>query len=469
MYKENLVNSAYSELYHTNTSGAGYDDLNRLKYFQRGTLNSGKDQITGTVSRSQDYNLDALGNWSSLSDDGGSAVNRTHNRQNQLTAIGSTNLAYDNNGNTIFDENGKTLIYDAWNHLVAYKNGSTVLTSYNYDALSRRITESPGTTNDLYYTASWQLIEERQGGVTMVQNVWSAAYIAGLVLRERDADNDSGTGDNGMTGSGLDERLYVQQDANWNTTALSDTSGRVLQRLVYDPYGKAYVFSASWAATTDAFAFANLHQGGRQDAVTGFVNFRKRDDNVTTGRWQQMASLRSADRTNRYTFISARPQAAGVQIEKLIRAIWFQSLSAYTRNYFPRYPGDGYRGNDNNGGTSFGSAHTLPNSGGVVINNSNSTIWVTTTEVGWVPLPPGGNYGGYGQDADGVSLPGNPAKTLKITDAQSATVNKDGTVSVTNNFPWFDFITGIAAWFRQGGRWIDSRVFGHGLPPTTQP
>ncbi|WP_428937739.1 hypothetical protein [Fontivita pretiosa] len=34
---------------------------------------------------------------------------------------------------------GKTLVYDAWNRLVAYKNGSTPLATYEYDAVYRRI------------------------------------------------------------------------------------------------------------------------------------------------------------------------------------------------------------------------------------------------------------------------------------------------------------------------------------------
>ncbi len=41
-----------------------------------------------------------------------------------------------------------------------------------------------------------------------------------MILRDRDADNN-GT---------LEERLYVAQDANWNVTALFDSSGAVVER-----------------------------------------------------------------------------------------------------------------------------------------------------------------------------------------------------------------------------------------------
>jgi len=32
-------------------------------------------------------------------------------------------------------------------------------------------------------------------------------------------------------------RFYVQQDANYNVTAITDDAGTVLERYQYDPYG----------------------------------------------------------------------------------------------------------------------------------------------------------------------------------------------------------------------------------------
>ena len=55
-----------------------------------------------------------------------------------------------------------TLVYDAWNRMVAIKVGSTVKIAYAYDGLFRRIQETVGsTTHSQYYSASWQVIEER--------------------------------------------------------------------------------------------------------------------------------------------------------------------------------------------------------------------------------------------------------------------------------------------------------------------
>src|SRR5438477_6376313 len=62
LYKNNLVSSSFSELYHANGSGNGYDNLNQLTAFARGTLNSGNDTIS-TPSTTASWSMDAAGNF----------------------------------------------------------------------------------------------------------------------------------------------------------------------------------------------------------------------------------------------------------------------------------------------------------------------------------------------------------------------------------------------------------------------
>jgi hypothetical protein len=73
------------------------------------------------------------------------------------------------------------------------------------------------------------VLEQQVSSVAKVQYVWSPGYVDALVERDRDLD--------GNQGNGLEERLYVQHDANWNVTALVNTSGSVLERYVYDLCG----------------------------------------------------------------------------------------------------------------------------------------------------------------------------------------------------------------------------------------
>jgi RHS repeat-associated protein len=154
---------------------------------------------------------------------------------------------------------------------VAYKSGSTTLETMAYDGLNRRIVTSTGTAADLYYSKDWQVLEERSDGTTTAQYVWSPVYVDALVERDRGS-----------------ERLYAQQDANWNTTAMVDNTGTVQERNVYDPYGQVTVLTPSWGSRgTSAYAWIYLHQGGRFDGVMGLYYFRQRDYSPGLGRWMQ--------------------------------------------------------------------------------------------------------------------------------------------------------------------------------------
>jgi RHS repeat-associated protein len=299
LYKENMLSSSMSELYHANGSGNGYDSLNQLTAFARGTLNGGKDTIS-SPARTQAWDYDATGNWES-STTNSITTTRTHNKQNEITAVGSATPAYAANGNMTTDETGQTLKYDAWNRLVEVKNsGGTTLSAYVPDALTRRVKEtSGGTTRDLYYSAAWQVLEEKVSGDTDTRQVWSPVYVDELVLRERDTNT-------GL--SGLEERVYVVQDANHNVTALVSISGTVLQRFVYDPYGQATVLDASWGSTTDGYAWRYLHQGGRFDAAVGLYSFRFRDYDPVLGRWTVMDPIGfTAGDVNWYRYESNTP------------------------------------------------------------------------------------------------------------------------------------------------------------------
>ncbi len=275
LFKNNILSSANSELYHANGAN-GYDNLNRLTAFRRGTLSASVtggalDTVT-TATRTQSWNLDQLGNWdgsSGVTTDG-AAQSRTHNSRNQATAVGGSTLTFDYNGNTTKDENGVSYAYDAWNRNVKESlPGVATLNRHGYDALGRRITSglSSGTIPDLYYSNNWQVLEERSGSTVKDQYVWSIAYVDAMVLR----DSNATSGDLGKTGSGLGQRLYVQQDANYNVTALLNTSGTVVERFLYDPYGTVTVLDASWGIREDGlisdceYQWIYLHQGGRYD------------------------------------------------------------------------------------------------------------------------------------------------------------------------------------------------------------
>ena len=331
LYKNNLVAPTQSELYHASSTASGdnnsaYDLVGRLTGFARGTLSASGNNgsVLDTVpssSRSQSWSLDALGNWTGQTTNG-STTTRGFNAQNETTSVSSGIVpGYDSNGNTTSDA-GQTQVYDAWNRLVGVKSGSVTVAAYAYDALTRRISETysgTATTNHLYYSPQWQVIEERVNGTASsnvsFQYVWGAAYIDQMVLRDS------------YSGGARTLRLYVQQDANFNVTALVSVSGVVQERYLYDPYGTATITDASYTVrSSSSYGWIYLHQGGRQDAVTGWYLFRLRDYIPGEGRWAERDPLGySAKDLNIYRFVDNNPISAmdplGLDDEKTFKAI----------------------------------------------------------------------------------------------------------------------------------------------------
>ncbi len=286
---------------------SGYDALNQLTGFKRGTLNATKDDIQGTPSRTQTWGLDEQGNWTTFSTNSVPQA-REHNYQNQATRVGGNYLAFDNNGNTRTDENGRQYVYDAWDRLVEMKtSGGVRIARFSFDALGRRVTETDnGPAKDFYYSAQWQLLEERHSGAAKAQYVWSPVYVDALVLRDRNND----------TNPDLEERRYVQQDANFNVTALTNPSGGVSERYVYDPYGTPTVLQANWTnypvgQESGAYDWLYLHQGGRYfrfDVSAGTYHFRRRELSATLGRWMQVDPKGfDAGDTNLYRYVGGKP------------------------------------------------------------------------------------------------------------------------------------------------------------------
>jgi len=294
LWRQDLVHtSGHDEHYE-------YDSLNRLIRFQRGTLN-GSHAITAPIL-DKTWNLDALGNWTSLYDNLTSTTTqtRTHNRQNQIEDIDSDSLSYDYNGN-LTSALGLGYTYDAWNRLVGAGDAE-----YRYDALGRRaevVWTGLGVqpAKDFYYSAEWQVLEEWASGQLYAEQIWSPLYVDQMIARFRDADDDGS----------FDELLYALHDANYNVTALANYDGAtIVERYEYDPYGTVtYLNEDGSAKTTQASAYdwVYLHQGGRYDTNMHLYDFRRRAYSADLGRWMQQDPLSCVDGLNLYAYLVSNP------------------------------------------------------------------------------------------------------------------------------------------------------------------
>lgn len=217
------------------------------------------------------------------------------------------NITYDNNGDMLTDQNGTTYTYDAWGRMVSATPVSGPAQTYTYNALGERVTITTGSsTDDLYYSNQWQVIQENAPSETTAptdQYVWGEAYQNELVLR----DDNSTSGNLGVSGSGLGRRLYALQDANWDVMALVNTSGTVVERFTYEPYGTVTVLNSSGTATTDAYSWLYMYQDGRFDPVTRLYEFEHRDYSPVLGQWMEQDPAGYRNGANRYLAFAGNP------------------------------------------------------------------------------------------------------------------------------------------------------------------
>jgi RHS repeat-associated protein len=171
-----------------------------------------------------------------------------------------------------------------------------LVSTTRYDGLNRRIQKvvegDPDVTYDYYYSG-YQVVEVRKDGDTdpMEQYVWDIRYVHAPVLLWRDTTNPPD--------GNVDETLYYCNDANFNVTALVDVfDGAVVERYMYDPYGKPTVLNGvrdstgtpttqyQWTPrSTNTFQNAILYSGYYFDDESGLYSVRHRYYDFALGRW----------------------------------------------------------------------------------------------------------------------------------------------------------------------------------------
>jgi RHS repeat-associated protein len=322
----------------------GYDSLDRLLQYQRGTLASGGGlngagggsistaiTLSGTDSL-RTYELDGLGNWrrTGFTPVSGSAETevRQHNGLNQITrtqdGAAQVNLTYDgaagaSNGN-LENDGTRTYTWDALNRLVQVsKAGSVVIAQYSYDALSRRIRrvvsngglsgDIPAGTTDFLY-AGPQCVEERDGS-----NTPTMQYVWGIYLDEIIQQNLL-AGLNGFS-AGV---FYPLQDLLYRTTGLADAGGTVREAYDTDAYGNTLIFRNGTPPAAIGFSDSDsqvdyptcpfIFTGQRFDPETGLYFYRARYYGAGLGRFVGKDPVGFAGGVNLYGYCGNGPTGA---------------------------------------------------------------------------------------------------------------------------------------------------------------
>jgi len=179
----------------------------------------------------------------------------------------------------------------------------------HYDGQGRRITRTAGeTATHYFFNENWQVVETRVGADPdpLDQYVWDIRYVDAPVVRFHNGNTDEDYDDP------EDNTLYYTQDANWNVTALVDAStGNVVERYMYEPYGEATVLDEDWDPVQNnesAVANERLFTGSALDSETGLYSSRVRDTyHPTLGRWLERDPAGYVEGMNLYQYVSSNP------------------------------------------------------------------------------------------------------------------------------------------------------------------
>lgn len=248
-----------------------YDDLDRMTGSSRTEGTGAPTAITYALDQSGNRtNVTGDVNWGAYSMVG-IPPNSVHAYEQTPYDTGPRN--YDDNGNYT-GKSGETIAYDGRNRMSSYTDAGGT-TTYQYDALGRRIAKTASGVTTHFVYAVEHVIEEHSGGVLKASYVYGAQLDEVLQMK-RDVD-----------ANGTMEDYWYHQDDMLNVVAVTNASGAVVERYEYKDYGLPEIYDDSWNLRTGGTAIGNtlMFNGRPYDAESGLYNFRARYLDPKTGRF----------------------------------------------------------------------------------------------------------------------------------------------------------------------------------------
>ena len=212
---------------------------------------------------------------------------------NQYSKFNDLPLEYDTNGN-LSAKGSRLFAYDYQNRLIRSSRGDDAVT-FTYDIFGRQTnrTDLSGTCHFFY--AGDQKIEERNASGQVTKHyVWGNGIDELLRL---DIYNGSSS-----------TPYYIHTDAIGSTTAITDESGNLVERVTYDVYGVP-TFTDALGQTLKKSAIRNttLFQGREYDYDLALYNYRARYFDPSLGRFLQTDPLGYQDSMNLYQGMGMNP------------------------------------------------------------------------------------------------------------------------------------------------------------------
>jgi len=267
-YAYNNANNISSWLGSSGNRSFNYDNADRLTTVLK-------------MGSNESYGYDAVGNRTT------SHLSPSYSYQpfNRLTSTTAATYTYDNNGNMLSKTDAagtRTCSWDSENRLkqVTLPGGLTV--SYKYDALNRRIqrTTSAGADERFVYDGQDVLLDLNSSLAVVT------SYINRLGIDDHLRQTSTTTGVS-----------YFLTDHLSTTTAVTDSSGNVVETLSYDSFGN------NSGSTRTRYTYT----GRERDSDTSLLYYRARFYDPQLGRFISEDPISLEGGINFYTYVQNDP------------------------------------------------------------------------------------------------------------------------------------------------------------------
>jgi RHS repeat-associated protein len=269
-YAYNTAGDITQNIDQSGTHGYAYDAIDRLT------------SATYTGTPNETYAYDGVGNRTS------SHKSATYGYQpnNRLVSTSTASYIYNNNGNLISKTDATGTTQYAWdfeNRLVQVVTPASGSVTYKYDALGRRIQRTPssGVSTNFVYDGQDVVKDINSDGTTI-------EYLNGPGIDNKIRQK----------GSSTSTTYYFSQDHLGSTTALTGTTGKLVERITYDAYGN------STGSTRTRYGYT----GRERDQLTGLLYYRARFYDPQLGRFISEDPIGfDGDDVNLFGYVEADP------------------------------------------------------------------------------------------------------------------------------------------------------------------
>ena len=294
--------SGFSYTYDKNGNPTQIDDNAQGASFNRYLSYDGLDRLTaagsamfGGSTHYINYAYDPIDNLRSVSHPGVREHTYWYDAKNQLTNVRNaggatvTGLGYDVQGN-LNNKNGQDYWFSYGNRLRSVVDKET----YAYDGLGRRVQtmQADGTVRLFQYSQAGQYMFGSTLTPAGAQTTQENIYLGGSLIATVDHNWPSNT---------IIATKYHHTDALGSPVATTDTSGTVIERTNYEPYGNPI------NKTVDGIGYT----GHVMDGATGLTYMQQRYYDPTLGRFLSVDPVSANPNTGalfgRYMYAANNP------------------------------------------------------------------------------------------------------------------------------------------------------------------